>query len=137
MQITPYLTFDGKCEEAFKFYEKCLGGKIVTMMRYGDSPMGKDVPPEGRQKIIHTTLTIGEQQLAGADAMAARYKQPQGFSVTLNIASIAEAERVFRELSDKGSVQMPIQKTFWAERFGMTIDRFGTPWMVNCDGSKS
>jgi PhnB protein len=136
MQLTPYLTFDGSCETAFRFYERCLGGKIVAMMRYADSPMASDIPPESRQKIIHTTLTLGDQQLAGADAMPGHYKQPQGFSVTLNIESVAESERIFRELAENGTIQMPIQKTFWAERFGMTVDRYGTPWMINCDGSK-
>ncbi len=135
MQVTPYLIFDGKCEAAFKFYEKCLGGKIAVMMRYADTPM-TDIPPETRQKIIHTTLTIGDQQLAGSDAMPGYYKQPQGFSVTLNLGSVADAERIFQELSEDGVIQMTLQKTFWAERFGMTVDRFGTPWMINCHGPK-
>ena len=137
MQLTTYLTFDGKCEAAFKFYEKCLGGKISALMTYADSPMAADIPPESRQKIIHATLSIGNQQLAGADAMPGHYRHPQGFSVTLNLESVAAAEKIFLELSTMGAVvQMPIQKTFWAERFGMVVDQFGTPWMINCDGSK-
>ncbi len=104
-------------------------------MRDSDSPM-PDIPPASQQKIIHATLEVGGQQLAGADAMHGHFKAPQGFSVPRNIESTAEAERIFRDLAEAGNMQMPIQKIFWAERFGMTVDRFGTPWMINRDGEK-
>jgi PhnB protein len=92
MQLNPYLTFDGRCEAAFKFYEKVLGGKIEAMMTYGSSPMAEQTRSEP-----------------------------------------GEAERIFHALSENGTVQMPIQETFWARRFGMLVDQFGTPWMVNCE----
>jgi PhnB protein len=132
MQLSTNLTFNGQCEAAFKFYEKCLGGKIQTMMTWGDSPMGDQVPSEWRDKIIHTSLIVGESALLGADAPPDRYEQPRGFSVTIGLDDPAEAERIFNALAENGTVQMPLQKTFWAARFGMVVDRFGMPWMVNC-----
>jgi PhnB protein len=132
MQVNPHLAFNGQCEAAFKFYEKCLGGKIVFMMTYGDSPMAEQLPADWSKKIIHATLALGDQRLTGADEPADRYKKPQGFSVSLNIGAVAEAERIFQALSESGAVQMPLQETFWALRFGMLVDQFGTPWMINC-----
>lgn len=132
MQLSPYLTFNGQCEAAFKFYQQRLGGNIQTMMTWGESPMADQVPSEWRNKIIHTTLIVGETVLAGADAPPDRYEEPRGFSVTIQIDDPAEAERLFSALSEDGTVQMPIQQTFWAARFGMVVDRFGIPWMVNC-----
>lgn len=132
MQLSPYLTFNGQCEAAFKFYQQCLGGNIQTMMTWGESPMTDQVPSEWRDKIIHTTLVVGETVLSGADAPPDRYEEPRGFSVTIQIDDPAEAERIFSALSEGGKVQMPLQPTFWAVRFGMAVDRFGIPWMVNC-----
>jgi PhnB protein len=133
MQLNPYLTFNGRCEEAFRFYEKCLGGKITAMIPHAGTPAEQHVPPEWRDKIMHTRLEIGEQILMGSDAPPGRFEQPKGFSVSLNVKNPAEAERIFQALSEKGAVQMPLQQTFWAARFGMCVDRFGTPWMVNCE----
>ena len=132
MRVIPYLSFNGQCEAAFKFYEKCLGGKTLMMMTYGGSPMAEKSPPDWQKKIMHATLSLGDQQLHGADAPPGLYSKPQGFSVTLDIADAAEAERVFQALAEKATVQMPIQETFWALRFGMLVDQFGTPWMINC-----
>jgi PhnB protein len=132
MQIHPYLTFDGQCEEAFRFYEKCLSGTITMMMKVGESPLAGQTPAAMHGRILHVSLAIGDQILAGADAPPDRYQKPQGFSVSLNIADAAEAERIFSTLAENGTVQMPIQETFWALRFGMLVDRFGTPWMINC-----
>jgi PhnB protein len=132
MQLNPYLTFNGQCEEAFKFYEKCLGGKIVMMMTFGDSPMAEQAPPDWRKKIIHATLALGDHVLSGSDAPPDRYKKPQGFFVTLGVDAAAEADRIFKALAENGAVEMPIQETFWALRFGMLVDQFGTPWMINC-----
>jgi PhnB protein len=133
MQLNPYLTFNGRCEEAFRFYEKVLGGKIEAMMSHAGSPMEQQVPPEWRSKIMHTRLRLGDEVLMASDAPPDRYQPMQGFSVTLGIEDPAEAERVFHALSERGTVQMPIQKTFWALRFGMFVDQFGTPWMINCE----
>jgi PhnB protein len=133
MQLNPYLTFNGQCEAAFRFYEKILGGKIEAMMPHAGSPMEQQVPAEWRNKVMHARLSLGGELLMGSDAPPDHYKPMQGFSVTLGIDDPAEAERVFHALSDKGTVQMPIQKTFWAARFGMLVDQFGTPWMINCE----
>ncbi len=133
MQLNPYLTFNGKCEAAFKFYEQCLRGKIEIMMTHGDSPMAQQVPSEWRNKIIHARLTIGDNVLMGSDAPPERYEEMKGFSVSLSVDDPAEAERIFNALVANGTVRMPLQKTFWAVRFGMLVDQFGVPWMVNCE----
>jgi len=133
MQLNPYLMFNGQCEVAFKFYEQCLGGKIELMMRHGDSPMAEQVPSEWRNKIVHARLIIGEKVLMGSDAPREHYEETKGFSVSLGVDSPAEAERIFRALAENGTVRMPLQKTFWAHAFGMLVDRFGIPWMVNCE----
>jgi PhnB protein len=132
VQLSPYLHFDGQCEAAFQFYEKALGGKITMMMRFEESPLSEQVQPGWRKKIIHATLNVGDQRLQGSDPPPGRYEKPQGFSVTINTESIEDAERIFKALSENGSVNMPLQETFWARRFGMLTDQFGTPWMVNC-----
>jgi PhnB protein len=133
MQLNPYLSFDGKCEAAFKFYERCLNGKIVAMMTYAGSPMEEQTPPELRDRIMHARLTVGDEVLMGSDAPPGRYEGAKGFSVTVGIDDPTEAERVFHALAQNGTVQMPIQETFWATRFGMLVDQFGTPWMINCE----
>ena len=133
MQLNPYLTFNGRCEAAFKFYENVLGGKIEAMMTFAGSPMAEQTSPEWRNKIMHARMTVGDQVLMASDAPPDRYEAMKGIMVTLGIDDPAEAERIFRALSEKGTVQMPIQKTFWAERFGMLVDQFGTPWMINCE----
>ena len=133
MKLNAYLFFNGQCEEAFKFYEKCLGGKITALIPHAGTPAEKQVPPEWRDKVLHTCLEIGNQVLMASDAPPGRFQAPQGFSVSLNVESPAEAERIFRALAENGTVQMPLEKTFWAARFGMVVDRFGTPWMVNCE----
>ena len=120
MQLNPYLTFDGQCEAAIKFYAKVLGGKIEAMMTYGGSPMAEQTRSEWRNK-------------RASDAPPDRYEAMKGIMVTLGIDDPAEAERIFHVLSENGTVQMPIQETFWARRFGMLVDQFGTPWMVSCE----
>jgi len=132
MRINPYLTFNGQCEEAFKFYEKCLSGTIAMMIPYANSPMAAEMAADWHYKIMHVTLALGDQVLQGADSTPGSYQKPQGFSVTLHLDATAEAERIFAGLSENGTVQFPLQETFWALRFGMLVDRFGTPWMINC-----
>ncbi|HZR57361.1 MAG TPA: VOC family protein [Terriglobales bacterium] len=133
MQLNPYLLFDGNCEEAFKFYEKCLGGKILAMMPHDGTPMADQVPAEWKKKIIHARMTVGDQVLMASDAPPDGYTKPKGFSVNISIQDPAEAERIFHALAEGGTTHMPIAETFWAIRFGMLVDRFGTPWMVNCE----
>jgi len=133
MQMSPYLNFNGQCEDAMKFYEKCLGGKITAMHTYEGTPAEQDVPAEWRKKIIHARLQVGDKFLMGSDAPPERYRVPGGFSVTISPETVAEAERIFHALSENGTVHMPIQKTFFAARFGMFVDRYKIPWMVICE----
>ena len=133
MRINPYLSFDGRCEAALDFYERCLGGKIVYVMTYAQSPMAVQVPPEWSRRIFHATFALGDRTLGAADAPPGAYRSPQGFSLTLDIDAAAEADRVFEKLSENATVQMPIQETAWARRFGVLTDQFGTPWIINCD----
>ena len=133
MQLNPYLHFNGRCEEAFKLYEKVLGGKIEVMLPHEGTPAASHVPPEWKKKIMHARLNIGDQVLIASDAPPGHYHQPQGFTVSISIKDPAEAERIFKALADKGKITMPLDKTFWAQRFGMLVDQFGIPWMVNCE----
>jgi len=133
MHVNPYLFFNGDCETAFKFYEKCLGAKIEAMIPHEGTPAAGQVPAEWRTKILHASLNINGQLLMASDAPPNHYHKPQGFSVSIGIKDPAEAERIFRELAENGAVTMPIAETFWAARFGMLVDRFGIPWMINCE----
>ena len=135
MHLNTYLLFAGDCEAAFKFYERCLNGKIVTLMKHGESPMGDQASPEWRDKVMHVSLQIGDQLLMGSDAPPKMYQKPQGFSVSVTLSSPADSERTFAALSENGSITMPLQKTFWSPAFGMFVDQYGTPWMVNTDGA--
>jgi PhnB protein len=131
MDIAPYLHFDGNCSEAFAFYEKALGGKITMRMTFGESPAKDQTDPEWQNKVMHATLTGGKQVIMGSDVPPQHFSKPQGFAVSLTVSSYAEAERLFKAVSDQArSVSMPFQKTFWSEGFGMCVDRFGTSWMV-------
>jgi PhnB protein len=133
MQMNPYLYFDGNCEEAFKFYEKALGAKILAMMTHENTPAAKNAPPEWQNKILHARMTIGDQVLMGSDAPPENYQKQSGFSLNLGFTDPAEAERIYHTLAEGGTQTMPIAETFWALKFGMLVDRFGIPWMVNCE----
>src|SRR5882724_2113194 len=133
MQLNPYLLFNGQCEAAFKFYAQCLGGKIEAMMTHAGTPAEEHVPAEWRDKILHARLIIGENVLMGSDAPREQYQQPKGFSVSIQTENRAEGKRIFNPLAENGTVQMPFEQTFWASGFGMCVDRYGIPWMVNCD----
>lgn len=135
MKLTSYLTFNGQCETAFKFYEQCLGGKIAGLWTYAGTPTENLVPREWRNKVLHATLNLGENLLQGCDAPPDHYQKPQGFSVKLDFSERTDAERIFQALAENGTVQMALQETFWAVRFGMLVDQFGIPWMINCGQS--
>jgi PhnB protein len=137
MQMSTYLSFNGHCEAAFKCYEHCFGAKPATIFRYAGSPMVDQVPADWQDKVMHGTLMIGDQVLMGGDVAPDRYEEPRGFSLSLQITSVMEAERLYHELRAGGRVVMPLEKTFWAERFGMVVDRFGIPWLINCEGTDS
>ena len=133
MQLNPYLFFNGQCEAAFKFYAETLGGKIEGMLTHAGTPAEQHVPAEWRDKIMHARLTVGDQVLMASDAPPETYKQPKGFFVSIQLKDKANAERIFKALAEGGTIQMPFEKTFWAAGFGMCVDRFGIPWMVNCE----
>jgi len=133
MQISPYVNFNGQCEAAFKFYEQVLGGKITFKMTWGEMPGADQLAAESHKLIMHETLTVGDHVLSGADAPDGRYQQPQGMNVSLSLKDAAEGERIFNSLAENGNVIMPFQKTFWSPGFGMCVDQFGIPWMVNTE----
>jgi PhnB protein len=138
MDLNTYLFFDGQCEEAFKLYERVLGGKICGLMRYGDVQEGP-LSLKGSNRVIHASLRVGDRILMGSDTPPAggampgqQYLKPQGFRTNIGVDTPAEAERIFNALAEGGSVTMPMAETFFAHRFGMFTDRFGAPWMVTC-----
>src|SRR5262245_44140999 len=134
LQWNPYLTFNGQCEAAFKFYERCLAGKIVALIPFGDTPHSQHVPPDARGRIMHARLVVGSQVLMGSDEAAGQpYEGVKGCSVAVQVDTPQEAERVFNALAENGTIAMPLQQTFWAARFGMFTDQFGVPWMINCE----
>jgi PhnB protein len=133
VQLHPNLTFDGQCEAAFKFYEKHLGGRIVFMMTHEDTPMDLPTPSDWGKKISHATFAHASFTLYGSDALPGRYQKPQGFALQVNLSDPLEGERIFKALAENGTVQMPLQETFWALRFGVLADQFGVPWLINCE----
>lgn len=135
MRLNPYLLFNGNCEAAFKFYEQLLHGKIEAIMTYAGAPAERGVPAEWRDKIMHARLVMGEAVLMGSDAPPERFEKAGGFFVSLNVDDPADGARIFDGLSTDGEVRMPFQQTFWAFRFGMLVDRFGIPWMIDCEKS--
>ena len=129
MKLLTYVNYAGKCAEAFQFYEKHLGGKIVMMMKHGESPEpNPSIPPEWKNAILHASINIGGTSLMGADIPNAEPMRSAYLSLMLD--SIEEAERVYAVLSDGGQVFMPIQETFFAFRFAMLRDKFGASWML-------
>ncbi|WP_338663785.1 VOC family protein [Pararoseomonas sp. SCSIO 73927] len=133
MQTNAYLYFDGNCEEAMTHYERVLGGRMIAMLRATGTPAEAQMPPGWAEKILHACLDVGGTTLMASDAPPnLPAGTPGGFSVNINTDTPEEAERVFAALLEGGEVRMPMAPTFWAQRFGMLVDRFGTPWMVNC-----
>src|SRR4051794_37164036 len=135
MQMNAYLSFNGQCEAAFTFYARCLGGELGPIFRYAGTPLAHQVPADWDDKVMHASVTLAGQVLMGGDVAPDRYEQSKGFSLSLHVESPSEAERVYRELSQDGCLVAPLEKTFWADRFGMLVDRFGISWMINCEGS--
>jgi PhnB protein len=133
MQVQPYLFFDGRCEEAIEFYRKTLGAQVGMMMRFGESP---DPCPEGmipagsENKVMHAALQIGDTTVMASDGSCGGAPSFQGFSLSLEAANESEAKRLFDALGNGGQVQMPLDKTFFAQSFGMVADKFGVSWMV-------
>ena len=132
MQINPYLFYNSNCEAAFKFYEKELGGKIEMLLRNEEGPPEMQTAPERKKMIMHARMSIDGQVLMASDAPPDHFHKPQGFAVSITVKDPAEAERKFNALCEGGSVNMAFSKTFFSRGFGMCLDQFGIPWMVNC-----
>lgn len=136
MLIQSYLFFNGRCEEAIEFYRKALGAEVKMMMRFKENPepMTEGCGPDGGaipgENIMHASFRIGETEVMASDGMGNGKPEFKGFSLSLTAASDAEAQRLFKALSDGGKVEMPMMKTFYASSFGMVEDRFGVSWMV-------
>ncbi len=131
MRSIPYLNFDGRCREAFEFYRDVLGGEITGILTYGESPMASEMPPESHRGIMHARLIAGGAELYGSDGPPPGDGTSRTMWVALNVDGAADAERIFAAFADGADVKMPIQGTFWAERFGMLVDRYGTAWIIN------
>ncbi|MGY3265440.1 VOC family protein [Lysobacter sp. HA35] len=134
MQLITYLAFDGNCREAFDFYRAALGGEIVFQMTLGQSPMAADMPADQHDRLMHIHLQIGDAALMGADGQVgcgSEISQGRGTSINVMADSAADAERIWAKLSEGADIRMPLEKTFWAERFGMLVDRYGKAWMIN------
>src|SRR5688572_29674383 len=132
MHVNPYLMFNGNCKEAFAFYERTFGAKIEAQFTFAETPAQEHVPAGFADKIMHVSLKLENTSLMGSDDPMGTYEPPKGISVALHIEDPAEAERVFNALSEGGTVTMPLEETFWAKRFGMCVDRFAIPWMIDC-----
>jgi len=134
--VKPYIAFNGNCEEAVNFYKECMGGEILYIGRYGDSPMKGKGPDNA---VMHCSLKIGDTVIMACDNMSDEHKITPGNNISLAVGSgdIAQAESIFDKMSADGNVTMPIQETFWAERFGMLTDKFGINWMFNVDKPES
>jgi PhnB protein len=131
MDIVPYLFFDGRAEQALAFYRQALGAQCEAIHRFKDSPNSEQIPPGAGDKVMHVTFTVGDTTIMASDGHCHGTPTFQGFSLSLNVRTEAEAERYFAALSDGGKVEMPLTKTFFSPRFGMVTDRFGISWMVH------
>jgi PhnB protein len=138
MQMTPYLNFNGQAEEALEFYKKALGAEVGTMMRFKDMPPGQPAmgPMPPADKIMHASFKVGETTAFASDGRCGGHAEFKGFSLSLSAGTDAEAARLFAALSDGGTVQMPMAKTFFASSFGMVADKFGVQWMVLVEGGR-
>jgi PhnB protein len=130
MKLHTYLNYGGNCEQAFRFYEKHLGGNITMMMTHGQQPNAKDVPPDQKNAILYARMSIGETDLMGSDVPSERFQPMRSVYLSLSVNSSDEADRLFALLSDGAEIFMPMQETFFAFRFAMLRDRFGTSWMI-------
>jgi PhnB protein len=130
--VQPYLFFGGRCEEAIEFYRKALGAEVVMLMRFKEAPEPQPGLPECfAEKVMHATLRIGETTMMASDGRCEGEASFEGFSLSVTVQDNSEAERVFATLSEGGLVTMPLEKTFWAPKFGMLQDRFGVGWMIS------
>lgn len=131
MELQPYLFFEGRCEEAARFYEGAVNAKIQRLIRFKDSPDPSLCPSDEGDKIMHMTLRIGDQTLMASDGQSHGSPTFQGFALSLTVTGEREADRLFSALAEGGEVRQPLMKTFFSPRFGMVIDRFGVSWMIH------
>ena len=131
MKLSPYLSFNGNCREAFAFYKEVFGGDIVMMISHADLPADLRMPHVELESIMHARLVIGDVAIMGGDTPAAHFVAPAGIFISMIVDTPEDAERIFAQLADGGTVRMPISETFFSERFGMVIDKYGQPWMIN------
>ena len=136
MQISCHLSFDGTCEAAFRAYRRILGGEVMTLMTYAESPLSKQVPANWQSKIMHATLRIGDQELLGADVFPGAAVPHEGFAVVIGIAGVERGWKIFDALAEGGSIKMPFAPTFWSPGYGMLVDRFGVPWEINSENTE-
>ena len=133
MLVQPYLNFDGRCEEAITFYRKAVGAEVLMLMRNNESPEPCDpnvIPPGSDQKVLHSSLRIGESIIMATDGYCKGAAKFEGITLSLSVANAADADQYFSALAEGGTVTMPLTKTFFSEKFGMLVDRFGVAWMV-------
>ena len=134
MKMSVHLNFNGNCKDAFALYQKVFGAKQNMLMTYGEAPAGAPVPPGWKDKVMHTSIPLGGGQLMGCDAPPERSNPIGGFQVSVESSDQNEVKRIFDALSQDGSIQMPMDKTFWSPLFGMCTDKFGVAWMVGAPG---
>jgi len=130
MQIQPYLFFEGRCQEALDFYRRAVGAEVTALMRYKESPDPGMIQPGSEDKVMHASFRVGETTVMASDGRCGGTPSFQGFALSLTVSKESEAERLFGTLVEGGQVIMPLTKTFFSPRFGMTTDRFGVSWMV-------
>jgi len=130
MQVKPYLFFEGRCEEAIEFYKNALGATLETIMYFRDAPDKSMISPGSENKVMHSSIRIGETIVMASDGRNTGKPVFQGFALTIYVKTPAEADKLFGALSDGGQVQMPMAQTFFSKRFGMIVDKFGVSWMI-------
>jgi PhnB protein len=132
MQVNPYLHYNGNCEEALNFYVKAIGAKIDVIMHVEGSPAAEQMPPSMAKKVLHGQISVDGEVIMASDAPPDYFEKMQGMSVCLQIEDPADGAKVFAALSEGGTIKMPFGATFWSKGFGMCVDKFGAPWMINC-----
>ena len=130
MKLHTYLNYGGNCAQAFRFYEQHLGGKITMLITHSEQPGPASVPPEWQNKIMYARMTIGQTELMGSDVPTERFQPMRSAYLSLTVDSIEDAERIHAVLADGGQIFMPLAETFFAHRFSMLRDKFGTSWMI-------
>jgi PhnB protein len=130
MKVRTYLNYGGNCKQAFEFYEKNLGAKITSMMTFDQMPDPSQAPPNMAKAVLHARLNLGDAEIMASDAPPERFQPMRSAYISLSADSTPEAERIYKLLADGGEIFMPMAETFFAQRFGMLRDKFGTSWMV-------